>query len=43
MKNFGPLHYLNVSLEQRHNNLFQHQCQYARDILKGAGMSDCKP
>jgi hypothetical protein len=44
MKDLGPLHhFLNVSVEQRSDDLFLHQRQYARDILERAGMSDCKP
>jgi hypothetical protein len=44
MKDMGPLHhFLDVSVEQRSDNLFLHQRQYARDILERAGMSDCKP
>jgi hypothetical protein len=44
MKDLGPLHhFLGISVEQRSDDLFLHQCQYARDILERAGMSDCKP
>jgi hypothetical protein len=43
MKDFGPLHFLGVSLEQQHNNLFLYQRQHAQDILEAVGMSDCKP
>jgi hypothetical protein len=44
MKDISPLHhFLDVSVEQRSDNLFLHQRQYARDILERAGMSDCKP
>jgi hypothetical protein len=44
MKDLGPLHhFLDFSVEQRSDNLFLHQRQYARDILGRAGMSDCKP
>jgi hypothetical protein len=44
MKDLGPLrHILSVSVEQRVDNLFLHQRQYTRDILKRAGMSDYKP
>jgi hypothetical protein len=43
MKDLDPLHFLSVSIEQRSNDLFLHQRQYARDILEHAGMSDCKP
>jgi hypothetical protein len=40
----GPLHhFLGVSVEQRPDNLFLHQRQYAQDILERAGMSKCKP
>jgi hypothetical protein len=43
MKDLGPFHhFLGVSLEQRHDNLFLHQCQYTWDILECASMSDCK-
>jgi hypothetical protein len=44
MKNHDPLqHFLGISVEQRSDILFLHQRQYARDILKHASMSDCKP
>jgi hypothetical protein len=44
MKDLGPLHhFLGFSVEQRSDNLFLHQRQYARGILERAGMSDCKP
>jgi hypothetical protein len=44
MNDLSPLHhFLGVSVEQRSDGLFLHQCQYARDILERAGMSDCKP
>jgi hypothetical protein len=44
MKDLSPLHhFLSVSVEQRSNGLFLHRCQYARDILERAGMSDWKP
>jgi predicted nucleotide-binding protein (sugar kinase/HSP70/actin superfamily) len=34
MKDLGHLHFLDVSVgQQRPDNLFLHQCQYARDIL----------
>jgi hypothetical protein len=43
MKDLSTLHhFLDVSVEQRYDNIFLHQCQYARDILEHAGMSDCK-
>jgi hypothetical protein len=43
MKDIGPLHhFLIISVEQRFDGLFLHQCQYARDILQRASMSDCK-
>jgi hypothetical protein len=31
-------HYLGVSIEQRYDDLFLHQCQYARDILERAAL-----
>jgi hypothetical protein len=44
MKDLGPLHhFLGVSVEQRSDDLFLHQRQYAQDILERAGMSNCKP
>jgi hypothetical protein len=44
MKDLGPLHhFLGVSIEQRFDDLFLHQRQYAWDILECTGMSDCKP
>jgi hypothetical protein len=44
MKDLGPLHhFLGISVEQQSDDLFLHQCQYARDILECADMSDCKP
>jgi hypothetical protein len=44
MKDLGPLHhFLGVSVEQRSDDLFLHQRQYAQDILECAGMSNCKP
>jgi hypothetical protein len=43
MKDIGPLHFLDVSVEQQFDDLFLHQRQYARDILERAGMSDRKP
>jgi hypothetical protein len=44
MKDLNPLpHFLGISVEQRSDDLFLHQCQYARDILKHASMTDCKP
>jgi hypothetical protein len=44
MKDLDPLHhFLDVSVEQRSDDLFIHQGQYARDILERAGMSNCKP
>jgi hypothetical protein len=43
MKDLIPLHhFLGISVEQRSDNLFLHQRQYARDILERAGMNDCK-
>jgi hypothetical protein len=43
MKDICPLHhFLGISVEQRSDDLFLHQRQYARDILERAGMSDCK-
>jgi hypothetical protein len=38
-----PHHLLGVSIEQRSNDLFVHQHQYAQDILERVGMSDRKP
>jgi hypothetical protein len=39
-----PLHhFLGITGERRPQGLFQHQRQYAIDILELAGMSDCKP
>jgi hypothetical protein len=44
MKDLSPLHhFLGVLVEQRSDDLFLHQRQYARDILECAGMSECKP
>jgi hypothetical protein len=43
MNDLGPLHFLNISVEQPHNNLFLHQRQYTQDIIENAGMSNCKP
>jgi hypothetical protein len=48
MKDLGPLHhFLGVTVEQRSDDLFLHQRQYARDILEcdgmNDGMSDCRP
>jgi hypothetical protein len=44
MKDLSPLrHFLDVSVEQRSDDPFLHQHQYARDILERAGMSDYKP
>jgi hypothetical protein len=44
MKDLGPLHhFLGVSFEQRPDDLFLHQRQYARDIIERASMRDCKP
>jgi hypothetical protein len=44
MKDLGPLHhFLSVSVEQRFDDFFLHQHQYARDIIERAGMSDYKP
>jgi hypothetical protein len=44
MKDLGPLdHFLGVSVEQQSDDLFLHQCQYARDIFEHASMSDRKP
>jgi hypothetical protein len=44
MKDLNPLHhFLNISVEQRSDDLFLHQRQYAQDILERAGMSDSKP
>jgi hypothetical protein len=44
MKDLDPLHhFLGVTLEQRFDDLFLHQRQYAQEILERAGMSDCMP
>jgi hypothetical protein len=44
IKYLDPLHhFLGVSAEQRSDDLFLHQRQYAQDILERAGMSDYKP
>jgi hypothetical protein len=44
MKDLDPLHhFLGISVEQRSDDLFLHQRQYAQDILERAGMSNCKP
>jgi hypothetical protein len=44
MKDLGKLHhFLGVTVEPRQAVLFLHQRQYALDILKRAGMNDCKP
>jgi hypothetical protein len=44
MKDIGPLHhFLDISVEQRSDDLFLHQRQYAQDILECAGKSDYKP
>jgi hypothetical protein len=44
MKDLNPLHhFLGVSVELWSDDLFLHQHQCARDILKRTGMSDCKP
>jgi hypothetical protein len=44
MKDLDLLHhFLGVFVEQRSDDLFLHQRQYAQDILERAGMSDCKP
>jgi hypothetical protein len=44
MKDLGPLHdFLGDSVQQRSDDLFLHQRQYARDILERTGMSDCSP
>jgi hypothetical protein len=43
MKDLDPLHhFLGVTVEQRFDDLFLHQRQYAQEILERAGMSDCK-
>jgi hypothetical protein len=43
MKDLSPLHHLlGVTVEQRFDDLFLHQRQYAQEILERAGMSDCK-
>jgi hypothetical protein len=44
MMDLGPLHhFLSITAESRPQGLFLHQRQYAIDILKRAGMFDCKP
>ncbi|KAG2649322.1 hypothetical protein PVAP13_1NG109800 [Panicum virgatum] len=44
MKDLGQLHhFLGVTVEPRPSGLLLHQRQYALDILKRAGMIDCKP
>ncbi|MBS2634215.1 hypothetical protein KFY46_26195, partial [Salmonella enterica subsp. enterica serovar 1,4,[5],12:i:-] len=44
MKDLGVLHhFLGVTVEPRPSGLFLHQRQYALEILKRAGMADCKP
>jgi len=44
MKDLGQLHnFLGVTVEPRPSGLLLHQRQYALDILKQAGMIDCKP
>ena len=44
MKDLGPLHhFLGISVTQHSGGLFLSQQQYTIDILKRAGMMDCKP
>jgi hypothetical protein len=44
MKDLGPLHhFFDGSVEQRSDDIFHLQRQYAWDTLEHAGMSDCKP
>ena len=44
MKDLGPLHhFLGISVKQHSGGLFLSQQQYTMDILKRAGMTDCKP
>lgn len=44
MKDLGPLpHFLGVSVNRTTEGLFLCQQQYILDILKRAGMFDCKP
>jgi hypothetical protein len=44
MKDLGQLHhFLGVTVEPRQTGLLLHQCQYALNILKRVGMTDCKP
>jgi hypothetical protein len=44
MMDLGPFHhFLGVSVEQRPDDLFLHQRQYAQDILEHASMTDYKP
>jgi hypothetical protein len=43
-KDLGALHhFLGVSVQHQADRLFLTQCQFALDILKRAGMVDCKP
>jgi hypothetical protein len=43
-KDLGALHhFLGVSVQHQADGLFLTQCQFALDILKRAGMVDCKP
>jgi hypothetical protein len=44
MKDLSPLHhFLDISVEQRSDDLFLHQRQYARDTIERDDMGDCKP
>jgi hypothetical protein len=44
MRDLGSLHhFLRVSVQQRPNELFLSQHQYALDILERASMVECKP
>jgi hypothetical protein len=43
MKDIGPLHhFLGISVQHQADKLFLTQCQLALDVLKCAGMVDCK-
>jgi hypothetical protein len=44
MKDLGALHhFLGVTVERRPQGMFLHQRQYTVDLLKRAGMVECKP
>jgi hypothetical protein len=43
MKDLGPLHhFLGITVERRRDGMFLHQRSYTLDIIKRAGMADCK-